>query len=275
MKVQQPALKPFLKWPGGKYRIIATIRSKLLPGRRLIEPFTGSAAVFLNTTYDNYLLADSNPDLINLYQRLIEGGEGFINYCRRLFNPANNNERVYYRLREEFNRTRDVRRKSALFLFLNRHCYNGLIRYNGSGEFNSPFGRYKKPYFPAREMRHFLRAAERATFIHAGYRTSMDMALKGDIVYCDPPYVPLSGTAYFTDYHTGGFKWSDQECLTNLARCLADRGIQVVISNHDTGATRKMYQDAGARLFSFNVRRTISRDIYNRNEVGELLAVFT
>lgn len=268
-------MRPFLKWPGGKYRIRERIRSKLLPGKRLIEPFTGSGAIFLNTAYENYLLADSNPDLINLYQQLIAGGDGFIDYCRRLFCPENNDEHVYYSLRDEFNTSGDVLKKSALFLFLNRHCYNGLIRYNGSGEFNTPFGRYKKPYFPAREMRQFLEAAQRATFIHANYTKSMKMALKGDIVYCDPPYAPLSGTAYFTDYHTGGFKWNDQECLAEMARDLADRGIQVVVSNHDTRETRRLYKNAGARLIKFPVRRSISRDINNRREVGELLAVFT
>lgn len=101
------------------------------------------------------------------------------------------------------------------------------------------------------------------------------MALEGDIVYCDPPYAPLSGTAYFTDYHTGGFKWEDQERLVEIARGLADKGIQVVISNHDTLETRRLYKNAGASIFKFRVRRSISRDINNRNKVGELLAVFT
>ena len=267
-------MRPFLKWPGGKYRISTLIRSKLLPGQRLIEPFTGSGAVFLNTDYENYLLADSNPDLINLYQLLVSKGADFITFCRSMFLPKNNNEGVYYRLRDEFNSTVDITRKSALFLYLNRHCYNGLIRYNSKGEFNTPFGRYVKPYFPEREMRHFILAAEKATFLHANFTESMLLAERGDIVYCDPPYAPLSYTAYFTDYHTGGFKWAHQEQLADLARRLADRGVPVVISNHNTREVRELYKNAQASIIKFQVRRNISRDINNRRKVGELLAVF-
>lgn len=267
-------MRPFLKWPGGKYRLSQRISSKLLPGKRLIEPFTGSAAIFLNTSYNSYLLADSNPDLINLYRHLIDGGTDFISYCRSLFLPENNRERVYYKFRDEFNACSEVNRKSALLLFLNRHCYNGLIRYNSKGEFNTPFGRYLKPYFPEREMLHFITAAGKATLMNANYTESMGMAHKGDIVYCDPPYAPLSGTAYFTDYHTGGFKWEDQVQLAEIARRLANKGIQVVISNHNTREIRKLYKDLKADISSFKVRRSISRDINNRHKVGELLAVF-
>ena len=267
-------MRPFLKWPGGKYRLTDRIRPILAPGARLIEPFTGSGAVFLNTVYGEYLLADSNADLINLYQRLVTGGADFIAYCHGLFLPGNNNDQVYYRLRDEFNSSGDVHRKSALFLYLNRHCYNGLIRYNSKGEFNTPFGRYVKPYFPEREMRHFINAAEKATFLHASFTESMPLAQRGDIVYCDPPYAPLSGTAYFADYYTGGFKWRHQVQLVELARRLADRGIQVVISNHDTREIRELYKNAKASIIKFQVRRYISRDINNRRKVGELLAVF-
>lgn len=268
-------MRPFLKWPGGKYRISKRIRSKLLAGHRLIEPFTGSGAVFLNTTYDDYLLADSNGDLINLYRHLVTEGTEFIAFCQSLFLPKNNNERVYYRSRDEFNSTGDIHRKSALFLYLNRHCYNGLIRYNSKSEFNTPFGRYVKPYFPEREMRHFIDAAQKATFLNASFTESMLLAQRGDIVYCDPPYAPLSGTAYFTDYLAGGFKWSHQVQLAELARQLADRGVQVVISNHDTREVRQLYKNARANIVKFEVRRSISRDINNRRKVGELLAVFT
>ena len=268
-------MRPFLKWPGGKYRISTTIRARLQPGQRLIEPFTGSGAVFLNTDYRQYLLADSNGDLINLYRHLVSEGEEFISRCRQLFQAKNNNERAFYRLRNEFNKCTDSRRKSVLFLYLNRHCYNGLIRYNASGEFNTPFGRYVKPYFPEKEMRHFIGAAQKAEFLHAGFRESMGLAQRGDMVYCDPPYAPLGRTAYFTDYHPGGFKWMQQEQLAQLARGLADRGIPVVISNHDTPEIRHLYKNSGASIVKFQVRRSISRDAGNRRKVGELLALFT
>ena len=94
------------------------------------------------------------------------------------------------------------------------------------------------------------------------------------MVYCDPPYVPLTDTACFTSYHTGGFGWEDQLKLIELAQQLADRDIQVVISNHDVPQIRKLYKQAGATITGFQVRRTISANTGNRGRVGELLAVF-
>ena len=246
----------------------------LRPGKRLIEPFVGSGAVFLNTDYASYLLADANPDLIDLYSRLAEEETDFISYCSRFFNHRTNTREYYYAYRKEFNKTRNARRKSALFLYLNRHGYNGLCRYNGKGEFNTPFGRYDKPYFPEKEMREFVRRAGRVTLQQDPFDATMADAQPGDAVYCDPPYVPLSATAHFTGYHAGGFTWEDQVRLADLACKLADRRVQVVISNHDTEEIQDLYETRGARISRFKVRRNISRDGDNRKEVGELLAVF-
>lgn len=230
-------MKPFLKWAGNKLVIVERIRKLLPEGGRLVEPFVGSAAVFLNTDYPHALLADSNPDLIDLYQLLQKEGEVFIRLCARLFTPENNSAEAYYALREEFNRTRNKRRKAALFLYLNRHGYNGLCRYNASGEFNVPQGRYKKPYFPADEMRVFHAKAQNARFMVADFREVMRQANPGDVVYCDPPYMPLSPTANFTSYNARGFGEEEQQMLARLAEELSARGVPVVISNHDTTFT--------------------------------------
>ena len=139
-------IRPFLKWAGNKYRIIDQIRRKLPQGKRLIEPFVGSAAVFLNTDYERYLLTDTNADLIELYKLLKKEGKDFIEYSNSFFTDKNNNEEHYYNYREVFNTTDDCALKSALFIYMNRHGYNGLCRYNSQGKFNVPFGSYKKPY---------------------------------------------------------------------------------------------------------------------------------
>lgn len=263
-----------MKWPGGKYRLVNRICKQLGPGRRLVEPFVGSAAVFLNTDYNSYLLADSNPDLINLYRQLQTEGGSFINFCHSFFSVKKNDEKCFYEYRAEFNATNDARLKSALFVYLNRHCYNGLCRYNAKGEFNTPFGRHHRPYFPEKEMQHFFHAAVRAEFIHAKFPDTMRRVQESDIVYCDPPYTPLSKTAHFTDYAAGGFNWEDQMELAKWASTLAKQGIQVVISNHNTKSTRDLYSSAGAQMEKFKVRRTISCDAENRDMVSELLAVF-
>ena len=254
--------------------MVKRIRSALRQGRRLIEPFTGSGAVFLNTSYEQYLLADSNPDLINLYQQLQNEGPGFIRYCRSFFNEKNNVNNQYYKFREAFNGAPDKRRKSALFLYLNRHCYNGLVRYNSRGEFNTPFGRHIKPYFPEKEMKQFLLATDKALFVNTGFEECMGNADQDDVIYCDPPYIPLTETACFTDYHTGGFNWQDQLRLAKISCELAGRGVQIVISNHDTKRIRDLYKEAGATISRFEVRRMISADTANRAKVGELIAVF-
>lgn len=267
-----PFQRPFLKWAGNKYQILHRILQDLPAGNRLIEPFAGSGAVFLNTDYERYLINDINPDLIALFQTLQERGEEFIQYAARYFTPKNNTAEAYYRLRERFNTTRDVARKSALFLYLNRHGYNGLCRYNASHRFNVPFGRYARPYFPAAEMRAFHAKARRAKFVCVDFRKAMAGARRGNVVYADPPYVPLNDTSYFTSYSSTGFGSPEQEALAQLAEDLAGRGVPVLISNHDTPFTSKIYRNAG--ITRFRVRRSISCKGAERNEVNELLALF-
>ena len=157
-------MKPFLKWAGNKYQIVERIKEQLPPGKRLIEPFVGSGAVFVNTTYDAYLLADANGDLIQLYQHLQAEGDEFIAYAQQFFVAKTNTKEQFYHFRTEFNRTDDTRYKSALFVYMNKHCFNGLCRYNQKGEYNVPFGRYKKPYFPEKELRFFHQHAQNAEF---------------------------------------------------------------------------------------------------------------
>ena len=207
-------MRPFLKWPGSKYRIVDAIKARLPEGNRLVEPFVGSGAVFLNTDYNRYLLNDNNPD----------------------------------------------------------HGFNGLIRYNLQHEFNVPFGEYKKPYFPLEEMRFFWKKSKKATFTCRDFTVTMSRAKKGDVFYCDPPYVPLSATSNFTSYSAGGFSLAQQAKLAELAEKLSGKGIPVLISNHDTAFTAVTYQNA--EVSHLQVRRFISCDGDNRNEVGEVLALF-
>ncbi|MCL6452780.1 MAG: Dam family site-specific DNA-(adenine-N6)-methyltransferase [Alicyclobacillus sp.] len=265
-------MKPFLKWAGGKHRIVGRVRALLPAGTRLIEPFVGSAAVFLNTSYPHALLADANPDLIQLYQVLRADGRGFIEAAGRLFTPENNTAAAYYELRRAFNAETDVRRKAALFLYLNRHGYNGLCRYNRRGAFNVPFGRYKQPYFPEPELWYFYQRAQSAQFRTADFATVMDEAVPGDVIYCDPPYVPLSKTARFTSYSSAEFGVDAQRRLAECARAAAARGIPVLISNHANEVTEELY--AGAEIHVFEVRRSISCDGTNRGTALEMLALF-
>ncbi|VAW93150.1 Methyl-directed repair DNA adenine methylase [hydrothermal vent metagenome] len=265
--------KPFLKWAGNKYRVMDKIQKLLPEGKRLIEPFAGSTAVFLNTRYDEYLLADNNIDLINLYNLLKKNGADFIKYCQPYFSEKNNTEAAYYAFRQQFNTTRSIKKKAALFLYLNRHGYNGLCRYNLKGGYNVPFGRYKKPYFPAREMLTFADKAQSATFIHQDFVHIMQQAKKGDVIYCDPPYAPISASASFTQYSAGGFNLEQQQQLANIASQKAEQGVPVLISNHNTSFTLKTYNQAQT-ITKFKVQRYISCNGNKRDPAGELLALF-
>ena len=265
-------MKPFLKWAGNKYQIIERIKAILPSGNRLIEPFIGSGAVFLNTEYSQYILNDSNADLINLFKLLKIDGHYFIKYTSSYFQPKYNSETAFYELREQFNQTTDTQLKSALFVYLNKHAYNGLCRYNSKGGFNVPYGRYKKPYFPEKEMLFFCEKAKQAEFCIKDFTDIMQAAKPGDVVYCDPPYVPLTNTANFTSFTSGGFNLEQQKQLALLAQELSRKGIPVIISNHATEFTDEHY--ASAKMISFDVQRYISCDGKNRGKAKEILAVF-
>jgi DNA adenine methylase len=265
-------MRPFLKWAGGKYRLVERIQAKLPPGQRLLEPFAGGCALSINSNYNRYWLNDINSDLNRVYQTIQKEGSSFIDYCKRYFTGKTNTPEKYYALRKQFNVEKDPRTKAALFIYLNRHGYNGLCRYNAAGEFNVPFGRYKKPYFPEKELLYFYEKFREATFSSLDFEEVMMMAEPGDVIYCDPPYIPLNTTSNFTEYSSGGFGTEDQVRLATVANRLAQKGIKTVISNHYNDFIVDAYR--GAQIETFPVRRLISCDGDNRNPVDEVLAVF-
>jgi len=264
----------FVTVAGGKYGLSDVITQMLPVGERLVEPFVGAGSVFLNSDFSHYLLNDINQDLINLYKIIQIDGQGYIKDAKKLFIPANNTAEQYYQFRAQFNASQDSYQRSLLFLYLNRYGYNGLCRYNKSGGFNVPFGRYKRPYFPQAELEYFAEKSQKATFVCLGYRDVFAQAQQGDVFYCDPPYVPLSKTASFTSYAGNGFGLDEQADLANAAEEISQQDkISVLISNHDTIWTRKIYQHA-KRLKSVEVARTISQNGKGRNKVAELLVLY-
>ena len=267
-------IRSFLKWAGAKTRLVPAIRELAPPEPyRLIEPFVGSAVVALNLCCSKNLLADANRDLIDVYRELKGTREDFIDECDKLFAPKNNQPSAFYALRDEFNATLDRRRKACLFVYLNRHGYNGLCRYNASGGFNVPFGRYVRPRLPRAAMEAFHALLQNCTLRCADFRAVLAEAGEGDFVYCDPPYVPASATANFTDYARGGFGAQDQADLAEHCRRAAQRGACVMVSNHDTAETRELYRGAD-EIRELSVRRRISCNAAKRTNARELIVVF-
>ena len=266
-------IRSFLKWPGGKYRVLSRLLSVFPQGKRFVEPFVGSGTVFLNTQYGEYLLCDVNHDLIDTFTVLTKTPERFITSCQKLFTAKNNTPERYYALRSAFNNAASSLERAVLFLYCNRHCYNGLVRYNSKGAFNVPFGRYVAPYFPEREMRLFHQkyTACAVTFAVQEFAQTFAHARTGDVFYCDPPYVPLTPTSNFTAYAGKAFTMREQHALALCAKQAAHAGIPVILSNHDTQDTQKLY--GGAQIHTFPVRRSIS--CAARGMAGELAAVYT
>lgn len=232
-------MSTILKWAGNKTAIMPELKKHLPAGQRLVEPFAGSCAVMMATDYPHYLVADINADLINLYRQIKENTEWFINAAREHFDKDNTPER-YYVVRELFNYLTSISavEKAAMFLYLNRHGYRGLCRYNKKGHFNVPYGNYKAPYFPESEIRAFAEKAERATFICASYEETLAMLQSGDVIYCDPPYDET-----FSAYHTDGFTEDDQYHLASILERRSSEGHPVIVSNSDTSLTRSLYRN--------------------------------
>ncbi|AJI86747.1 DNA adenine methylase family protein [Yersinia rochesterensis] len=259
-----------LKWAGSKGRIMPILRQHLPAGKRLVEPFAGSCSVMLNTDYDEYLIADINGDLINFYQQLQKDYKTVIVLAEALFR-LDNNEADYYFNRQSFNeREFSDEFNAAMFLYLNRHCHGGICRYNQKGEFNVPYGRYKATYFPEAEIRHFAEKAKKATFVCCDFSEALTMTMPGDVVYCDPPYIPTSATADFTSYHTSGFGSNEQFWLSEILTITAGQGCHVIASNSDTPHGRYLYESFD--IHSITAPRSASCKADGRKAVGEIIA---
>lgn len=276
-------IKSPIKWAGGKSRVMPQLLKHLPKADCLIEPFVGSGTVFMNTEYRRYVLCDSNLVLINFFEMLTEHTEELIKSARMFFQDGNFSE-DYYACRDGFNFISKnclvgagIARKvqwAAMFLYLNKHGYNGLYRVNLKGEFNVPYGKFAAPYFPEKEMRLFAEKAKdtKAVFFHSDFRDSIHGLTRfpcDAVIYCDPPYVPTSKTANFTAYGKP-FTLDDHRALV-VALVAANRkhGIRSVISNSDTPETREIY--SAFNLHSFNVRRSVSAK--SRDMAGEVIGV--
>jgi DNA adenine methylase len=270
--------RTFLKWAGNKTKVLSHLIPHIGTPKRYCEPFGGSLAVALNVQAEQYILNDVNKDLVAIYQNLVNpNNDSFIQYCEELFVAENNIKEAYLELRQHFNQTTNATERARLFIYLNRHCFNGLSRYNSKGQFNVPFGKYDKPSCPSEEMmnfRMFFLSKQMVQFTSLSFEDSSlykDLEA-GDVVYLDPPYVPASDTANFTSYATDGFTYNQQVQLAELAESLSKKGIKVIVSNHDVEMTRQLYKNA--TLYPIQVTRTIAAKSGSRKKANELIAVY-
>jgi DNA adenine methylase len=291
------AVRPFLKWAGGKRQLLRELRRFVPPAIRAYhEPFLGSGALFFDLWKTGKLdgnhcyLADANADLIGVYRALAHDADSVIAELRKLSAlHAQQGAAAYYQVRDRrFNPQRRARVPggksyppvlAAMFIYLNRTGYNGLFRLNSSGDFNVPAGRYRNPNICDEAT---LRSV--AAVLGAG-RVSLEVqsfteidgtAAAGDLVYFDPPYAPLSATARFTAYTAGAFSDEDQRTLKDIVIGLARRGCSVIVSNSTAPSVCALYESreasqAGLRAYRIPARRAINSKATMRGSVEEFV----
>ncbi|HDN4629396.1 TPA: Dam family site-specific DNA-(adenine-N6)-methyltransferase [Salmonella enterica subsp. enterica serovar Derby] len=265
--------RSIFKWAGGKFGVLEQIFRYLPEGKRLIEPFVGGGAVFMNAGYQENLLNDVNADLINFYKTLQREAHSLITLAHRFFQDYNTQE-GYLAVRNAFNKqVYDDLHRAAAFLFLNRHCFNGLTRYNQAGEFNVGYGKYKTPYFPLQEMEAFLGAEGRSEFVCGDFAAVIEAAGEGDVIFCDPPYEPLPNTEGFTNYSGHDFKFEEQKRLVSLLTDAHRRGAKVLITNSGAPNIRELYHDSGFRVEPLFARRSVSCKGDTRGVAHDVLGI--
>ena len=279
------APRPVVKWAGGKTRLLDRLMKRLPPGRfkTYAEPFCGGGAMFFalaaepKRRFTRALLADKNAELVTLYQVIKDDVEPLIDRLQAYQDD-------YYRLSEDRRRERfyEVREldskkltpleRGARLLFLNRTCFNGLWRVNASGRFNVPFGKYATPRILDIDV---LRAAHEALSvaeIHLADFSFVTKKLKrGDFVYFDPPYVPVSKTANFTAYASDPFGPKEQERLAAELGRLKKLGVDAMLSNAATAEMKALYVRHGFVVDSIQAARSINSDPSKRGDVTELV----
>jgi DNA adenine methylase len=256
-----------LKWAGGKSQLLEAY-SPFLPPEfgTYIEPFLGGGAMFFRLQPSRGILSDANRELIETYQVVKSQVVKLIASLRRHQNERDH----YYAVRAKHpSRLTKVQRASR-FVFLNRTCYNGLYRVNRQGRFNVPFGSYVHPTIcDEPTLRAASRALRHATLQCSDFEKTLELGTRGDLVYLDPPYHPLSATSSFTSYFKDPFGEDEQRRLAAAYQRLDQRGCQLMLSNSDTPLVRSLY--AGYRLIPLQARRAISCKGDGRGPVSELL----
>jgi DNA adenine methylase len=258
---------PFLKWAGGKSQLLPVF-DRFFPKtfKRYFEPFVGGGAVFFHLLPPYAMLSDCNEELINCYQVIQQDPEKLINALKE----HRNDPEYFYEVRTwDVRNLSDVQRAARL-IFLNKTCFNGLYRVNSKGQFNVPFGKYKSPRICDENNLRAVSATLQNTVLNCqSFEQIVAQAEKGDFIYFDPPYQPISKTANFTGYTKNAFRSEDQERLALTFRKLSRRGCHVMLSNSDSEYVRDLYSKFHIETVKAN--RAINCKGERRGAVNELL----
>jgi len=269
--------KPFLKWVGGKKQIVPQIKQYIPKDYyRYYEPFVGGGALFFDLEPKKAYINDINKILVSAYRNIKNHPYEIIEKLenlQKIFFEKNNEERktYFYKLRDTFNNTEyDSFLKTSYIIFLNKTCFNGMYRENSKGKFNVPFGRYKNPKIhDEKNILAVSKILQNVTITDDSFEKAVEDAKRGDFIYFDPPYHPLSITSNFTSYSNGGFTEEDQMRLRDVFIDLDKRSCFVMLSNSDTEFIREIYKEFTQKTIS--AARSINCKATGRGKINELL----
>lgn len=269
-----PSLPMFLKWAGGKRRILKDLEP-LFPERveRYFEPFLGAGCVFffVKQKYQprSSMISDVNADLIQTYKTVRDAPDELMHFLK--YFKRNNSEEFYYKVRKDFNaHAFEGHKRSAAFIYLNKTCYNGLYRVNLKNEFNVPYGRYESPEVYASEE--IMRASELLQGVKIecqDYKAILPSMQKDDFAYLDPCYDPIKRTS-FVQYTPDRFSVSDRLDLFEFITAAKDRGAKILLSNNNIPEMRKLYTKPKFKIHEIAALRSVGSKKESREKVVEL-----
>lgn len=265
------AVRPIIKWAGGKAQLLPALQHFLPPRERILryfEPFVGGAAMFFYLQHARSHLSDTNAELINLYTVVRDDLDTLVAALQ--CHAAVHSEAHFYRVRAQAPSTLNPAERAARVVYLNKTCYNGLYRVNGKGQFNVPFGHYKKPRILDEPNLRSANSVLRNADLRVGdYETTLCDTGSGDFIYFDPPYHPVSTTASFTSYTDKSFGANEQARLALAFRHLHTADCYLMQSNSDTPLIRALY--FGFRIEQVKANRAINSKGDKRGPVSELV----
>lgn len=270
--MKNSSIAPFVKWAGGKRQLLMQIRDRM-PEKynKYYEPFVGGGAVLFELLPKKAVINDINRALVNTYKQVCDCPKVFINAVNQLDNEMwEDGKEYYYSLREHYNdklmREEFDVELAALFVFINKHCFNGLYRVNGKGLFNVPYNNSRKQSIDENSIWAISEYLKNVTIMEGDFQSACENANVGDFVFIDSPYAPLNPTS-FESYTKEGFDVESHKRLAELYDELTERGCYCMLTNHNTELINELYGNKGYRIDVISVKRLINADASKR--VGE------
>lgn len=270
-------IAPFVKWAGGKRQLLTQIKERMPKFyNKYYEPFVGGGAVIFEFLPQNAVINDINRALVNTYRQICNEPELFLQVIYKMDSDMwEDGKKYYYSLRERYNdklmKEEFDMELAALFVFMNKHCFNGLYRVNSKGLFNVPYNNNKRKSYDEENIRAISQYLKGVTILEGDFETACENAKKGDFIFFDSPYAPLNPTS-FESYTKEGFDIESHKRLSRLFDNLTKRGCYCMLTNHNTELIKELYSNKGYSLDIVSVKRMINSDASNR--VGEEVIIY-